>query len=141
MNLPGSAFLRFFLVSLAGLGVDLAIAWMAAAWLGLPLPLAAATGFGVAAAFNYLLHEFWTFRDGARKVSARRGGLYILVLAATLATRVALVALLDWTVFAGTGARMAPLAIAAVLSFLVNYALSRMLVFRAAPAPRSPELR
>ena len=87
--------LRFFAVSVAGLVLDLAVAWSAARLFGLPLWLAAATGFAVAAAMNYALHELWTFRAGARQLSAGRALRYGAALAATLAGRVAAVALLE----------------------------------------------
>ena len=48
---------RFLAVAVAGLILDLAVAWSAARYLGLPLWLAAALGFAVAAAMNYALHE------------------------------------------------------------------------------------
>ncbi len=47
---------RFFLVSVAGLAVDIGIAFSIATLLGAPLWIAAATGFLVAACGNYILH-------------------------------------------------------------------------------------
>lgn len=130
-------FLRFLLVSVLGLGVDLALAWGLAALAGLPLPAAAAAGFLAGALLNYLLHEFWTFRDARApaRLSARRGGLYALTLAATLGMRVAAVALLDRLLPGAGGLRdITVLAAATGLSFLVNYGLSRHVVFRT-PSP------
>ena len=72
---------RFFAVAVAGLVLDMAVAWSAARLLGLPLWLAAATGFAVAATMNYVLHELWTFRHGARRLSAGRVLRYAMALA------------------------------------------------------------
>ena len=120
--------LRFFAVSVAGLVLDLAVAWSAARLFGLPLWLAAATGFAVAAAMNYALHELWTFRAGARQLSAGRALRYGAALAATLAARVAAVALLAalW----GDNRALPVLVAGAGVSFCVNYLISKFFVFR-----------
>jgi len=109
---------RFFAVAVAGLAVDLAIGWTLAEPLGLPLAVAATAGFAVAAALNYALHELWTFRDGARQLSAARALRYLGVLGLTLAVRLAALAVLG---------------LAAAVSFAANYAASRMMVFRRVP--------
>ncbi|MFO6445686.1 GtrA family protein [Erythrobacter sp. NE805] len=122
-----SEFARFFAVTVLGVAVDLAIAFALARWLGLPLWAAAATGFTLAAALNYVIHQSWSFRKGPRGLSLRRAGLYALVAAATLAVRVGIVAQLD-RMFAGAWP-LAILACGAGGSFLVNFALSKFLVF------------
>ncbi|VWX53018.1 GtrA family protein [Novosphingobium sp. 9U] len=127
-GLLASSLVRFGLVAVAGLCVDLGTAWLLRSLM--PLPLAAFFGFCVGAAFNYLLHERWTF--GTRQASARRGSLYVLALLATLGTRVGSVALLERTALPD----LAVLALATGVSFVVNYVLSRFLVFR--PAPETP---
>lgn len=119
---------RFGIVALIGLAVDLSVA-RTLAWTGIALPLAAAGGFAVGAAVNYALHEGWTFRSGrAGGLSARRAGAYLGTLLIVLAVRVATVAALE---------RLAPelpdmgILVAGVsLSFCVNWALSRHFVFR-----------
>lgn len=124
-RLFASSLVRFGLVAVAGLGVDLGTAWLLRPFM--PLPLAAFFGFCVGAAFNYLLHERWTF--GTRAASAKRGSLYLLALLATLGTRVGSVAILDRTALPD----LAVLILATGVSFVVNYLLSRFLVFRPAP--------
>ena len=118
---------RFFAVAVAGLVLDLAVAWCAARFLGLPLWLAAAVGFVVASAMNYALHELWTFRKGARRLSAGRALRYAVGLAVTLTARVVAVAALaaalgdDWVLsvlLAGAG-----------VSFGVNFLISKYFVF------------
>lgn len=119
---------RFLVVAVAGLIVDLAVAWSAAHFLNMPLWLAAVAGFAVAAAFNYALHEVWTFREGARRLSAGRALRYGVALAATLSARIATVAMLD-AKLAGTFA-LPVLVAGAGVSFCVNYLISKHFVFR-----------
>lgn len=117
--------LRFFAVTVLGVVVDLAIAFALHTWLGVPLWLAAAIGFTLAACANYIIHQTWSFRSGP--LSLRRAGLYALVALVTLAVRVGVVAQLD-RVLEGAW----PLAIliaGAGGSFVVNFALSKFVVF------------
>jgi len=123
-RLLGSSLVRFGLVAVAGLCVDLGTAWTLRTAFRLSLPLAAFLGFCAGAAFNYLLHERWTF--GTRAASARRGSLYLLALLATVVTRVGAVALLERSALPD----IAVLILATGVSFVVNYLLSRHLVFR-----------
>jgi putative flippase GtrA len=124
---------RFFAVAVAGLALDLVVAWSAARFLGLPLWLSAAVGFALAAAMNYALHELWTFRHGARRVSAGRALRYAMALAATLASRVATVAVL--AVMFGEGKALLVLLAGAGVSFGVNFLISKFFVFRTGPDP------
>jgi len=123
--------LRFFAVTALGVVIDLAIAFGLHTGLGVPLWLAAAVGFTLAASANYVIHQTWSFQSGPRNLSARRAGLYALVALATLAVRVAIVAMLDRAL-----AGAYPLAIliaGAGGSFFVNFALSKFVVFAAEP--------
>ena len=119
---------RFLAVAAAGLVLDILVAWFAARLLGLPLWLAAATGFAVAAAANYAAHELWTFQEGARRLSGGRALRYSAMLAATLSARVATVAALAALV--GDGHALPVLLAGAGVSFFVNYAISKHFVFR-----------
>lgn len=121
--------LRFFVVTVLGVVIDLAIAFALHTGLGVPLWLAAATGFTLAAGVNYVIHQTWSFRSGP--LSARRAGLYALVALATLAVRVAIVALLERAL-----AGAYPLAIliaGAGGSFFMNFTLSKFVVFTDEP--------
>ncbi|HSF13156.1 MAG TPA: GtrA family protein, partial [Erythrobacter sp.] len=118
-----SEFARFFAVTVLGLFIDLAIAFALHQWVGVPLWLAAAIGFTLAAAINYAIHQTWSFQNGPRGLSARRAALYGGTALATLAVRVAIVAVLD---------RMLPDSFALPIlicgaggSFCVNFALSK----------------
>lgn len=119
---------RFFAVAIAGLVLDLAVAWSAVRLLGLPLWLAAAVGFAVGAGVNYALHELWTFREGARRLSAGRALRYGAALAATLGSRVGTVAVLATLV--GDAYPLPVLLAGAGVSFLVNYLISKHFIFR-----------
>jgi putative flippase GtrA len=129
--------LRFGIVLSLGLGIDLAVA------LGLSqlvkLPLAAAGGFAAGALFNYLLHETWTFRAKGAGVQAspRRGALYVLVLGASFAARIGTVVALG-AFWPSPKAVPAILCVAIGVSFMVNFLLSRNLVFRAPSTDDGP---
>jgi putative flippase GtrA len=126
-----SELLRFFAVTVLGVVIDLAIAFALHTGLGVPLWIAAAIGFTLAASLNYVIHQTWSFRSGP--LSLKRAGAYALVALATLAVRVGIVAQLD-RVLAGDY----PLAIlicGAGGSFVVNFVLSKWVVFAAPPPP------
>lgn len=128
-----SELVRFFAVTVLGVILDLAIAFALHQWAGVPLWLAAATGFALAASANYVIHETWSFRSGP--LSARRATLYGAVALATLAVRVGIVAMLERAL---PGAwPLAILVAGAGGSFVVNFALSKWVVF-AAPAGETP---
>jgi putative flippase GtrA len=120
-----SELLRFLVVTVLGVILDLAIAFGLHTGAGVPLWLAAAIGFTLAAGANYVIHQTWSFRSGP--LSLRRAGLYALVALVTLAVRVAIVAVLE-RALAGAW----PLAIliaGAGGSFCVNFVLSKRVVF------------
>lgn len=131
-----SEFARFFAVTVLGLLIDLAIAYALNAGLGVPLWLAAAAGFTLAAAINYAIHQTWSFRHGPRGFSARRAAMYGGTALATLAVRVAIVAALD-RVLADDLALLI-LICGAGGSFCVNFALSKFVVFAAQPDGETP---
>lgn len=124
-----SELVRFFAVTVLGVILDLAIAFALHTYAGVPLWLAAATGFALAAAANYVIHQTWSFRTGP--LSIRRAGLYAGVALVTLGVRVGIVALLE-RALPGVWP-LAILVFGAGGSFGVNFALSKWLVF-AAPA-------
>lgn len=136
LQIPGAEFLRFAAVTVAGLVVDIFLAWGLSAMFGLNLVLAAAAGFSVGAAFNYLLHELWTFRRSERRLSTGRMLRYCAALGATLATRLAVVYGLSQVLNADQS-HLAILLLATVLSFFVNYMVSKTFVFRSALQPET----
>ncbi|QJP16157.1 GtrA family protein [Starkeya sp. ORNL1] len=125
---------RFLVVVVFGLCMDLSVAWSLANFAGIPLVYAATGGFLLAALFNYVLNELWTFADENCHLSFKRALLYVLPMLVTLSSRLLLVFLLSPY---GTG-RVSSLAIliaAASLSFVVNYCLSRFVVYRRTIGP------
>jgi putative flippase GtrA len=120
-----STLVRFFAVTVLGVILDLAIAYALHRWAGVPLWLAAATGFTLAAGANYVIHQTWSFRTGP--LSAKRASLYAGVALVTLAVRVGVVAALERAL---PGAwPLAILVAGAGGSFGVNFALSKWIVF------------
>ncbi|MFM7350466.1 MAG: GtrA family protein [Erythrobacter sp.] len=122
---------RFFAVTVLGVVVDLAIAFALNRWLGVPLWLAAAIGFTLAAAANYVIHQTWSFRGGPRSLSMKRAMLYALVALVTLGVRVGIVAQADRLL--GGAWPLASLVCGAGGSFVVNFILSKFVVFAARP--------
>lgn len=128
-----SELLRFLAVTVLGVVIDLAIAFALHTYAGVPLWLAAAIGFTLAALANYVVHQTWSFRSGP--LSLKRAGLYGGVALVTLAVRVGIVAVLE-----GALPEAEPLAIlvcGAGGSFVVNFVLSKFVVF-AKPAGETP---
>jgi putative flippase GtrA len=123
---------RFLVVTVLGVVVDLAIALALHHGLGMPLWIAAGIGFALAAGTNYVIHQLWSFQSGPRRLSALRAVQYGGVALVTLAVRVAIVALLGRML--GEGPALAILICGAGGSFFVNFALSKFVVFAAAPA-------
>ncbi len=124
-----SELVRFGLVAVLGLVVDILIAWSLAAIAGVPLVLAAAIGFAAGAGSNYVCHEFWTFHDGARQLSVRRAALYAATLGFTLATRLIMVLILE-QLLTGAGQEIITLVLATAVSFCVSYLTGKLLVFK-----------
>lgn len=122
--------LRFGIVSVLGLGFDLSTAWGLAEFAGVSLVAAAFLGFMIGAGVNYLLHEIWTFRSATRRLSGRRWLLYLASLAVILLTRITIIALLERLFLTRVGYEFVTLLNATGVSFVVNYILSKNLVFR-----------
>lgn len=118
---------RFFLVSLAGVTIDLAVAYAVAIGLGAPLWLAAAIGFITAVGVNYLLHEVWTFQARRQRPSRKRALRYLGIALVTLMSRLAVVAWMGgWM---GRDQALLILIAGAGVSFFVNYGLSKTFLF------------
>lgn len=124
-------FLRFLLVAISGLVVDLTLAWLLVERADQPLWLAAVAGFAAGTCVNYVLHELWTFREGHRHLSVLRAGKYGLALGLTLLVRLAVILLLQ-SLFGSGAPTLLVLGLATGVSFLVNYSASKWLVFRKA---------
>jgi putative flippase GtrA len=119
--------LRFTAVAMAGVVVDIAISLALVEYAGLPLWIAAVGGFTVAAIANYGAHELWTFRSGAQELSFRRAARFLLASTLTLLVRLAVVYLLGSLIGV---ANALPILVGAVgVSFIINFLISKFLVF------------
>ncbi|MEL7097307.1 MAG: GtrA family protein [Pseudomonadota bacterium] len=117
---------RFLCVSIFGVLIDLSIAFGLATYASAPLWIAATVGFLVAALVNYGIHELWTFRQGARALSMTRSLKYLTVSTVTLLSRIAVVVPLEHLLPNRT---LVILLCGAGVSFFVNFALSKFVVF------------
>jgi len=127
-----SEMLRFFIVTVLGVVLDIAIAYGLHELAGLPLALAAVIGFMCAASANYILHQLWSFQSSSGRLSASRAAKYGLVAGLTLVARVSVVAMLA-AYFAGQYV-LSILICGAGVSFFVNFALSKFFVFADPPS-------
>jgi putative flippase GtrA len=119
--------LRYAAVTVAGLIVDLGVAILLV-YASLSPPLASAAGLVVAAAFNFLLHRTWTFRDAlAQPMLAQMAG-YLTGLSLTTLVRMGTLAVLSVAI----PVLAAPMALAAAIgvSFFINFVFLKTLVFR-----------
>ena len=120
---------RFFLVSLVGLGVDIGIAWALIAFAGASDPVAALVGFSIATVTNYFGHEFWTFVKGEPRVSLLRFMAFAGVVVFTLVVRLVVLDFLGpWLTGSGLNAPIR-LGLAATASLMDSFMMSRYLDF------------
>ena len=121
---------RFFLVSAVGLMIDIGIAWLLIALASTPDYLAVMVGFTLATLSNYFGHQLFTFSSSKESISLQRFFNFAGVVILTLVVR--LIAL-DYfgPLLPGTGVNaFLRLGLAAILSFLLTYFLSKQFVFR-----------
>ena len=118
---------RFFLVSVSGIVIDIALAYSIAMLLGTPLWIAAALGFLFAAFGNYFLHEVWTFRGETSQLSTKRALYYVMTSSVTLSSRLMVVAGLS--AWFSSDRTLVILIGGATVSFFVNYIISKYFVF------------
>ena len=117
---------RFFLVSALGFLIDISIAYGLAVFVGLPLWAAATLGFLIAALANYTFHEVWTFRAAELNLSVLRSIKYLAVSLFTLLSRIIIVITLKTAL---PDRVLLVLICAAAVSLLVNFVLSKFVVF------------
>ena len=128
-----NGFLKFVMVSGAGFLLDLAIALGLHENAELPLWLAATISFFVVAGLNYLLFEFWIFRDPGKSFSwVRLAGVLVASIAAAAARVGAILGLTSVysaLIAEGRALSLALLVSGAAVSVVVNYVLNKRLVF------------
>lgn len=125
-----TTFARYFGVQVAGLCLDIGIAW-SALQAGSSGPVAVAAGLVPSTLATFAAHEAWTFGlAGARGRAGRFAGYLGLALTAFTVRSLALVPLS--AVLPGTGPQAGVRLLCATgISFLVGYVLAKALVFRA----------
>lgn len=119
----------YFFVALAGLLLDLAVAWGGHALGGLPLPLAAVCGFAAATVLNFGLNRVWTFMD--RNVPLNLTGFlrHLVSVLASLGVRLLCLVTLQRVLPAFLQHALVLLVLAAGVSFAFNYLLASRWVF------------
>ena len=118
---------RFFIVSVVGVSVDIAIAFSLATLLAAPLLIASVVGFLIAALGNYALHEMWTFRREVSQLSRIRALHYSIAAGVTLCSRLVAVAVLS--AWISRDHAIVVLVGGAAVSFFVSYFISKLVVF------------
>jgi putative flippase GtrA len=123
-------FARFFSTSLAGLLVDLSVAWTLVTVGTVQDVLAAACGLFVGMLVGYAGHLRWTFRPTGRTASLGHFAQFACGVAIALVVRITVLVLLEY--FEGTPylPAIVRLGLAAGLSFVASYVLCRFIIFR-----------
>ncbi|WP_159086869.1 GtrA family protein [Loktanella sp. Alg231-35] len=121
--------LRFGIVSIIGLCVDIALTWLVFASFGVSLLVSAAIGFAAGACLNYALHEFWTFKRTESRVSIQRLTRYAIALVATLTARLCAVFVFS-RVMDEVQYALLILILATGISFVMTYLISKLFVFK-----------
>lgn len=121
-------FARFFLVSLAGVVLDLSIAYSLHLFMGTSLVVSAAVGFVVVVGLNYGLHEIWTFRTAQVRLSGGRAVQFFAVSAAILLVRLTVVFLMMSILQPNFSAVI--LLVAAGVSFVISFLVSKFAIFK-----------
>ena len=121
-------FIKFSLVGLSGVFVDLLLVYLCFSVFNLDLRIANISGFIVALTSNYILNRFWSFRYG-RDVSFIKGyGLFALICSLGLALRLGIVHMFMHRFTSG----VEPLLLSStgiVAAAVFNFLGSRFLVF------------
>ena len=126
---PSPELIRFFLVAVAGLVIDIAIAWSCIVFAGVSDPVAASIGLLAGMVFNYFLHLLWTFRDHQRQASIKHFLQFAITVGITLIVRIIV---LESIRQAGWQSILHPvirLGISAAVAFALSYGLCRWLIY------------
>ncbi len=123
---------KFLAVSVVGLMVDLGTALILTA-LGLDIFLAASIGFSIAVFVNFGLHRRWTFGGKTERSAWRLAQFFVTSLVTLLVRLIALEGLiaLSLPVLFYRDAEL--LLLATGFSLMVNFLLSKYIVFRVVP--------
>lgn len=136
--MPDATFIRFFLVSLAGVLIDIGLALGLNVLAGIPLRPAAVISFAVAACFNYVLHEKWSFGGRESPLSGKRLVAFVTVSVTVLGVRLVVLTVLAMLLPAEHFWNLIALVTAVGFSYLINYGVSRWVIFVRGGLSRRP---
>lgn len=123
-------FIRFFMVSGFGVVCDIMLAYFFHRFFGLTLYLSTVISLSIIAISTYFIHQLWTFRSISTGFSSSRLIKFLISSIVVLAVRETTLFSLATLLHIGHSWAVAQLVIAAGLSFLVNFVITRYLVFR-----------
>lgn len=123
---------RYICVIVIGLSLDLSLTLAVAQVGGLPLPVAAAIGFVTALALNYVLFEFWVFRDQTAAVSKVRLTQTATAACLALAVRVGVVWAVARLIDQSAPGMLVTMLLGVGASFVINFLLLRVVFARQA---------
>ena len=132
---------RFLVIAVLGLIIDVGLASALIVWAGFGDVPAAALGLLAGMIFNYFMHLRWTFRGHGRQASAVHFMQFSLGVGATLVVRIAVltaIAALGWQDLLGAPVR---LGLAAGVSFVFSYLISRVVFLGRAPVKNAQTLK
>lgn len=123
---------RFLAVAVAGLGVDAAATFLVRLGIGLSLTASGAIGYLAGAIVVFMAHEFWTFPDADKSLRGlpRRLLLYAASQGLGFVVRVAALAGLGIALAVAPFSDILVFCGAVALSFVVNFLVSRFVVFK-----------
>ncbi len=138
MSAPGETraapeLVRFFIVALGGLMIDIATATALIMTTGMADIPAAACGLLAGMIFNYFMHLGWTFQDQDRSASVGHFLRFAMGVAVTLVIRAGVLHAIEvagWQAFLPPYVR---LGIGAATSFVLSYLINRFLIFTSEP--------
>ena len=120
-------FMRFFLISVLGVLLDIATAYALHLIFNVDLWFAACVGFLFASLFNYTLHKRWSFSLENKSFSAKRLINYFTLMVFILFIRIFVVKMI--AEFFSDRYVILVLSSATVITFLVNYFVSKTFIF------------
>lgn len=130
--------IRYFLVALFGLILDLGVSWTCIEIANTSDPSAATVGLFAGMMFNYFAHLNWTFREHQEKVSIAHFTKFSIVVAFTLLIRVLILESIRHLNMQEMIHPVARLTIAAGGAFIFSYILCKAFIFKKCNCKESP---
>lgn len=128
VNIP-TQLIRFFVVALIGLAIDIAVAWWCIVTFDCSDPVAAAFGLFAGMVFNYFAHLKWTFRDYSQSATLIQFTKFAGTVSLTLLIRVIVLEVLNRLALQEVIHPAIRLFFSASIAFLFSYFLCRRVVY------------